>query len=60
MVENKKMVDKKVMTTEDALRATEKALGDAEWEGLDTTYLKQEVAGLRIALSLGQQFQTDW
>lgn len=54
------MVDKKVVTTEDALRATERAIGDAEWDGLDTTYLRQEMAGLRIALSLGQKYQTSW
>jgi len=46
--------------TEDAIRATEKALDDALWDGLDTTYLERELAGLRLALSLGQQYQTEW
>ena len=59
-MENTKVVDKKVVTTEDALIATERALGDAEWDGLDTTYLRQEEASLRVALSLGQKYQTSW
>jgi len=46
--------------TEDAIRATEKALDSALWDGLDTTYLERELAGLRLALSLGQQYQTEW
>lgn len=46
--------------TEDAIRATEKALDSALWDGHDTTYLERELAGLRLALSLGQQYQTEW
>ena len=46
--------------TEDVIRATEKALDSALWDGLDTTYLERELAGLRLALSLGQQYQTEW
>lgn len=68
VVENKEMVNGMVtnkMTdgwcyTEDAITATEKALDDALWDGLDTTYLERELAGLRLALSLGQQYQTEW
>ena len=46
--------------TEDSIRATEKAIDSALWDGLDTTYLERELAGLRLALSLGQQYQTEW
>ena len=45
---------------EDVIRATEKALGDAEWDGLDTTYLKQELASLRLAQRVGEKYVTNW
>jgi hypothetical protein len=45
---------------EDALRATERALGEAEWDGLDTTYLKQEIASLRLAQRVGEKYVTSW
>lgn len=48
------------MHIDDALRATEKALGDAEWDGLDTTYLKQELASLRLAQRVGEKYVTNW
>lgn len=48
------------MHIEDALRATEKALGDAEWDGLDTTYLKQELVSLRLAQRVGEKYVTNW
>ena len=64
VVENKEMVRDSMRDgwcyTEDAIRATEKALDSALWDGLDTTYLERELAGLRLALSLGQQYQPEW
>ena len=45
---------------EDAITATEKALDDALWDGLDTTYLERELAGLRAAQAAGEKYDTDW
>lgn len=53
-------VAKDIVPLHDALRATEKALGEAEWEGLDTTYLKQEIASLRLAQRVGEKYVTNW
>lgn len=60
---------------EDAITATEKALDDALWDGLDTPckeaklfatgytvaeYLERELAGLRAAQAAGEKYDTDW
>lgn len=45
---------------EDVIRATEKALDEALWDGLDTTHLKRELAGLRAAQEVGEEYVTDW
>jgi len=45
---------------EDVIRATERALDEALWEGQDTTYLKRELAGLRAAQAVGEEYVTSW
>jgi hypothetical protein len=45
---------------EDVITATEKALDDALWDGLDATYLTTYLASLRAAQSLGEKYEVEF
>jgi hypothetical protein len=48
------------MYIEDAMTATEKAIDNAYWDGLDPTPKERELEGLRMAQKVGEQYVTDW
>ena len=49
-----------VQYIEDVITATQKAIDNAYWEDEDPTPLERELASLRAAQEVGEEYVTSW